>query len=227
MSETRVYLRGVDLAALTEKYISGSFAHVIEPLTIEPKKSCRSAARTILKVREEIKKKSYQVDIGPGESFYCLGYKIHDKEGNYSLIDSPPTKSYRCMFCLRKIEDFNTCLGIPIKREKIDGKLFYHMIDIFCKMGCVYAEIKRRIGNPVFSQSMSLLSEIYMTSTGEDFSKLKPSSDPRLLKIMNGPMTWDEYHSDSNVMTPDFSKLYFLPVLEYLEQVGTRQQTSC
>ena len=210
MSELTIYLRGVDLADLAQRYFSGEFSDVKEPIplnkisSVQPLKEVRSTVSGV---------KSYEVEIA-GHTVACFGYKVYDNTGIYA--NYVPEKGYNCMQCLRKIA--GSPMGIPIRREDIGGKIHYHMIDIFCCFGCIREEISRRRYNTLYSNSMAYLGEIYQRVTGKDISELKPLSDRRFLKIFNGPKTWSEYHSDTVFYPGRPGNILFLPVLEYLEQ---------
>ena len=211
-SETRVYLRGVDFHDVLNKYLNNTFINLITPLPVDIS-ALDSKPQKIVTIKENLNSVSYQVE-GLGQSFACIGYKVSDCNGNYAVLD--PNKEYRCMFCLKNIK--NGLLGIPIRREEKGNKIYFHMIDIFCTFNCVLAEIRRRSGNSLYSHSSAYISEIYRMCTGKDISEVKMSSDPRLLEIYNGPLTWDQYHSASISYTEKPSNVYFLPVIEYIEQ---------
>ena len=227
-ASTRVYLRGVDLVKLVERYLRGEFANLLTPLPVDSTRlaDLTSAQQSIVTVRDETKTKSYQLELSPGEIFSCIGYKVYNADGRYGVFDPALIRNSRCMFCLKKIGQSTEAMGIPIRRtlkktSTGEERIYYHMIDIFCRMRCVYGETRRRIGNPLYAHSIEYLAEIFTRSTGQDFSQLKPSSDPRLLKIMNGPMSWDEYHTDSTTFSERPGNIYFVPVIEYLEQDPT------
>ena len=218
MSESRVYLRGVDLNALAEKYLRDEFINLTTPLEMELS-SIKQSPQSIVTVKENINNMSYQFDLGNGRTFVCIGYKVLDKTGAYSLLD--PSKEYNCMYCLGKIK--RNPLGIPIHREERKThcgsvKIFFHMIDIFCRFKCLKGELKKRNG-AIYSQSMTYAAEIYNKCTGKDFSEVNVS-DQRLLKIFNGPMTWEEFHSDNTTYEEKPGNMYFLPVVEFLEQTS-------
>lgn len=217
---TRVYLRGVDLVKLVERYLRGEFTNLFTPLKIDAKRLLQQTSphQSIVTVRDGTKTKSYQVELSPGEIITCIGYKVYDADGRYGVFDPAIIQKSRCMFCLKKIGQSPEAMGIPIRRTEKREKLYYHMIDIFCRMRCVRAELRRRRGNPLYSHSEEYLAEIFTRWTGLDYSELKPSSDPRLLKILNGPMTWEEYHADSTAFSERPGNIYFVPVIEYLEQ---------
>lgn len=217
LSGTRVYLRGVDLVKLVEKYLQGGFADLETPLVIESVE-LSTARQSIMTVRDETKVKSYQLEVGPGEVFSCIGYKVYDTDGRYGVFDPAQLQSFRCMFCLKKVGDSPEVLGIPIRRTVKGDQIYYHMVDIFCRMRCAYGEIRRRMGNPLYVHSVEYLAEIFTKSTGRDFSELRPSSDPRLLKILNGPMSWGEYHADTTNFSERPGNVYYVPVIEYVEQ---------
>lgn len=219
MSESRVYLRGVDLISLVDRYLKGEFVTLVTPLSVEVS-NLNQNTQSIMTIKEKVHDSGYQLDMGTGQHFACIGYKVTDKDGTYGIFDTD--KEYNCMYCLRKHKP-EPFYGIPIKREeKISpngsSKIYFHMVDIFCTFRCRKAETKRRIHNTIYSYSMTYLSEIYNKCTGKDFSNLKPASDQRLLKIFNGPMSWKEFHSDSVTYTETPGNMYFLPVIELLEQ---------
>ncbi len=220
-SSTRVYLRGVDLPSLVERYLNNEFAGLLDPIPVEPTAMADigSGEQSIITVRDDTKAKSYQLDLGAGQIFTCIGYKVYDADGHYGVFDPNVISGYRCMFCLRKIGQSREAMGIPISREdRREDQIYYHMVDIFCRFRCVYAELRRRRGNQLYAHSMEYLAEIYTKSTGNSITDLKPSSDPRLLKILNGPMTWEEYHSDSTTFSEKPSNIFYVPVIEYVEQ---------
>lgn len=217
-NNSRVYLRGVDIFGIVEKYINGEYRNLKEQTKVELREF-ENNREDIITIKDNINN-SYQIDMC-GQKFACIGYKVFSKDGKYGVID--PCIEYNCMYCLRKIKD--RPLGIPIKREERRGedgniKIYYHMIDIFCTFNCWKAEIKKRLQNVLYSQSMVYASEIYNKCTGKDFSNLSPASDQRLLKIFNGPMTWKEFHSDTFTYNEKPGNIYFLPIIEYLEQTS-------
>lgn len=220
MSDFQVYLRGVDLATLVEKYQKGEFATLITPLPVDVSE-INQKPQTIVTIRENISNTSYQLDLGIGQTFACIGYKVIDKDGSYAVLD--PNKEYNCMYCLRKIK--RNPLGIPIRREERlypEGsiEIYFHMVDIFCTFNCWKTEIRKRSQNTIYSQSMVYAAEIYYKCTGKDFADLKPASDQRILKIFNGPMSWKEFHTSTSTYAEKPGNMYFLPVLEYLEQTA-------
>ena len=213
MVEQRVYLRGVDIAELTQKYFAGEFKDLKDPIP-----PCKTTIAPMKDVRQLIPEtKSYHVDIG-GQTLACIGYKVFEKEGIYA--NYLPDKPYRCMQCLQKVS--GQTMGIPILREERAGKIYYHMLDVFCSFRCIYTEIIRRRHNSIYSSSMACLGEIYEKVTGSSISDLKPLSDRRLLKMWNGPMTWAEYHADTKYYPEKPGVIFFLPVPEYLEQENLR-----
>lgn len=214
MSEQRVYLRGVDINELAQKYLSGDFKDLTEPIPLTqvlPAAEIREVRSTVSEA------KSYQVEIG-GQQLACIGYRIYEKDGRYS--NYVPEKPSRCMQCLQKIT--GQPMGIPVLREEKGGKTHYHMLDIFCSFRCIYTEIVRRRHNSIYNSSMAYLGEIYEKYTGGSISELKPLSDRRLLKMFNGPMSWSEYHSETKYYPEKPGVFYFLPVMEYLEQENSR-----
>ena len=217
----RVYLRGVDLVGLVERYLNNEFIDLKDPIPVYPAASIELVAQNekIVTVSDNTKVKSYQLDLGAGQIFNCIGYKVYEADGRYGVIDPSVIAGSRCMFCLRRIgKSTDQAIGIPIRRQAIEGQIYYHMVDIFCRFRCAYAELRRRRGNQLYSHSMEYLAEIYTRTTGKDISQLKPSSDPRLLQIFNGPMTWDEYHADSTTFSEKPTNIFYVPIIEYVEQ---------
>lgn len=221
MSDTRVYLRGVDLISLVDKYLKGEFTTLANPLSIDTS-DINQNPQSIVTVKQNVNDINYKIDMGTGQTFACIGYKVTNIDGTYGPVDL--NKEYYCMYCLRKhkLEPF---YNIPIRRdEKIspDGssKIYFHGIDIFCSFRCRKAEIKRRLNNPIYSQSMAYLSEIYNKCTGQDFADLKPASDQRFLKSFNGPMSIKEFHETTITYSEKPGNMYFLPVIELLEQTS-------
>lgn len=212
MSESRVYLRGVDLYNIVEKYLGGEFASLTTPLPVEVS---NQTSQSVVTVKDNMNDMSYLLDLGNGQIFACIGYKVIDKNGLYTVLD--PNKEYNCMTCVRKIK--KNPLGIPIRREERSSKIYFHMVDIFCSFHCMKGEIKKRDNNAIYSQSMVYAAEIYNKCTGKDFSEIVPS-DPRLLKIFNGPMSWKEFHSNTASYAEKPGNMYFLPIIEYLERTS-------
>lgn len=219
MSESRVYLRGVNLISLVDKYLKGDFVTLINPLSVEVS-DINQKPQSIVTIKESTNDVNYQLDMGTGQTFAYIGYKVTDKDGNYGPVD--PTKEYNCMYCLRKhkLEPF---YGIPIRREEKfspDGssKIYFHGVDIFCSFRCRKAELKKRLNNTIYSQSMAYMSEIYNKCSGKDLSDLKAASDQRYLKNFNGPMSHKEFHSSTVTYTEKPGNMFFLPVIELLEQ---------
>ena len=217
-TDSRVYLRGVDLPTLTNQYLEGNFVKLTTPLPIDVS-SLEEQPSNVVTINNKLTKLSYEFDPGCGRTFVCVGYKVCDKGGGYAVLN--PNQESSCMYCLRKID--KNPMGIPIRREQRDGKIYYHMIDIFCVFECIVAEIQRRINNSLYSQSMEYASELFTLCTGKDASKLRSASDHRLLKIYNGPMTWEEFHTNTTKYMEKPSNIYFLPVIEYLEQDSRRE----
>jgi hypothetical protein len=222
METTRIYLRGVDLVGLLNSYFKGEFANMTTPIKINTDFN-ETKPQSIITVNQNNHQKSYRLDFGSGQYSACLGHKVYDTKGNYGPLDPDYLDNYNCMYCLRsfeELENISEVMGIPIRRTTVKDTIHYHMIDIFCCIRCMYAEYKRRHTNQLYSQSMPLISEIYTKMTGKDPSSLRPSSDPRLLQIMNGPMTWDEYHENDEIYPEVPGNVFFVPVIEYLGQMS-------
>jgi len=217
MSESCVYLKGVDLSALVERYLRGEFITLTTPLPVDIS-SLEEQPTSVITVNDKSSKISYEFDPCCGRNFMCIGYKVLEKNGQYAVLD--PNQVYNCMNCLIKIE--KNPLGIPIRREQKNGKIYYHMIDIFCSFECVVSELRKRLNNTLYSNSMCYISELYTLCTGKDASTLYPASDHRLLKIFNGPLTWEEYHRKTTRYSEKPGNVIFLPVVEYLEQDSFR-----
>lgn len=143
----------------------------------------------------------------------CVGLKIVDVGGKYGKYNY--MNEYNCMYCLKKISE-GTCRGIPIIKKVEGGKLSYYTIDIFCSMECCDAEVDRRRNNPIYVYSSQYIRELFSLITGKPEHEIKPSSDRRLLKVFNGPLTLDEFHSKATRYTEkpgnfNFSSLTYVP----------------
>jgi hypothetical protein len=216
MSESRVYLRGVDLSSIVEKYLASEFITLIDPL---PVIISNHRPQTNVAIKRNVNDMTYQFDLGTGQNFACLGYKVVDKDGSYATYD--PNGKHNCMYCIREIPD--KPIGIPIIREERISpvginKIYFHMVDIFCNFNCWKAEIRKRKNNVMYSSSTVYAAEIYNKCTGKDYADLLPASDQRYLKILNGPMSWDEFHLNSAVYSEKPTNMYFLPIIEFSEQ---------
>ena len=217
ISMSKIYLRGVDFLDLFERYLKSEFVNLSEPLKVDSS-LIEHSKQDILTVHNDTTHKPYMLDIGAGQSFICLGYKLYENNGKYGHLDPEMIDEYNCMYCLmplENLEDTSEIMGIPVKREIHGDNYCYHMIDIFCSMRCMYREYKNRRSNKLYSQSELLISEIYTKYSGNDASKLKAASDHRLLEIFNGVMTWEEYHADTQIYERP-GNVYFVPVIEYL-----------
>jgi hypothetical protein len=192
MAGTRVYLRGIDLAKLAQNYLEGKYE----------KMSFDNFGKTLEQTSESFSKFDQliaQKDVSDieccysaltGKKYICIGQKLAEN-GNYVRIP-PNTNTFYCMNCVREFTGFYW--GIPIKKKVFGNQQIYFTIDIFCRPECTLREIRQRKQNKIYNQSEHLFSEMYEARTGEKFSSLKPASDPRLLQIKNGPLTWDQYH---------------------------------
>jgi len=223
MSNVTFYLRGVELLDLVQKYIQGQFIQVSEPIL----KSSPTVNTQVVSVTSKTSSRThnYEFTNESGRPFICIGYQIQSG-GKYGEIS--PGQPARCMYCLREVNS-TVCIGIPISKETgnylrlaycsaVDT--IYHTIDIFCWFRCALAELEKRLHyrRPIYSYSMTYLSEMYEATTKLAFSTLVPSPDNRLLKVFNGPMDYSEW--DSNEILKYSSKpenICYLPVVQYIE----------
>lgn len=135
--KSRVYLRGVNLSLLAEKYIAGEF------FTLLPNMPTNIAVTTgqsniLITNSEENINKSYECDLGSDRTFAKLDCKIYHQP-----------KGYNCMYCLRKIIDHQP-IGIPIKRQEKQGLIYYHMVDVFCSFSCTSSETRKKENYLIF-----------------------------------------------------------------------------
>ena len=214
-NESCVYLRGVDLVNLTERYLKGEFVGLVKPFPVNS--IIEERPSSVITTGDKTSKRLFEFDPGCGRTFAYIGYRITEKDGKYSFMD--PDSKYYCMYCLYKIK--GEPMGIPIRREQQDDKIYFHMIDIFCCFECILAELRRRSNNSLYSQSMAYISELFTLCTGKDISELHPASDQRLLKRFNGPMSWAEFHANTVRYMEKPGNVYFFPVIEYIERDST------
>lgn len=218
-SDSQVYLRGVDLNTLIDNYLNDKYIELISPLAVDLS-ILDEKVQNIVSIKEKNKIYSYECDFGFGQTYAFICYKVYDKDSRYAPAD--PQKKYRCMYCLKKID--KNPLGLPILRQEIivnnEVCITFHMIDIFCTINCCLAEYPARRNNQLYAHTMEYLGEICLKCTGKDIGEFKASSDKRLLKIYNGPMTWDEFHANNITYSEKPGNIFFLPVMEYLERVS-------
>ena len=108
------------------------------------------------------------------------------------------TKKY-CDNCRRKFTYDH--VGIPIKMEVRDDKIYFFCSEIFHSFGCAYAKLIRDPSmrtvnsiNPRYASSEVLLK--YMFELIHPGEKLVPAKDLHLLNKNNGPLTIKEYDDD-------------------------------
>ena len=90
-----------------------------------------------------------------------------------------------------------------ITNEKIDtlnkdlltiyDKNYYLVDGIFCSFNCILAFINENKRDPLYKESLSLLSSLYVDLTGDTMKILKPANDWRLLKQYGGNMSIEEF----------------------------------
>ena len=213
-SYTRVYLRGVNLLSILEKYYNETFEHLEVPLYMVPVNTKEKAS--VVTIQEE-KPDTKNFEYSPGSgSFLCLGHRVAEMNGNFGYID--PSKPYRCLNCCqKKTGDY---WGIPVKRERRDGIYCYHTIDTFCTPECMYRVLWQRLSNPLYAYSEMYAKEMYSIWTGKDASTLQMVRDPRFLKFFMGPMSWENYHKNTTPYIEKPSSLFFFPIIEYIENDG-------
>jgi hypothetical protein len=215
MENYHVYFKGVNFLSLIKKY----FQEAPAVLQNTPITNSQAPDKEILVSQRPPISHSYEWKLPNGRTIIAYGYKAYTDKGDFSVVDG--NKEYNCMYCLRKIK--SSPLGIPILRDYfhyIDDNvdqdmLYYHMIDIFCCFNCLLAETKKRLNNPLYTMSLAYISELYTLITGKDFELLEPAQDNRLLKVFNGPMSWNDFHKDSTLYSNVPSFIYFIPTLEY------------
>lgn len=211
-SLTKIYLRGVNLSKLFEKYASENCPFLETPLYISSTDiKEKSAIVTIQQSKPEIQ--PYEYTLGNGK-FWCLGHRVANVNGKFDYID--PTKPFRCLNCCRKRT--GDLWGIPVHREKKFNVYCYHGMDSFCTPECMYRVLRQRLNNPLYAYSDTYAKEMYELWTGKSCSELKQALDPRFLKFFGGPMSWEKYHKTSTLFPEKPSCLYFFPIIEYVEQ---------
>lgn len=210
-SSARIYLRGVNLVNLLEKYNSGTLEFGTTPLYLKP--TAQKERVEIVTVQEEKPDtKSFEYSPGSG-SFFCLGHRVKDVDGNFGYMD--PTKPFRCLNCCQK--KVGDPWGIPLRKERRELGWCFHTVDYFCCPECMYRGLWQRLSNPLYANSLSLAKEMYNLWTGKDSSTLRMARDNRLLKFFGGPMNWENYHKSSTQYIEKPSFLFFFPIIEYIE----------
>lgn len=152
-------------------------------------------------------------DVGQKESAEVFQFK--DKNNNYQTIYTTNHVSYKqfseetnekpiikCKYCKRG--NLKNSVGLPIAIEKKDGVIIYYIIDSFCDFGCAFSFLKRKNSESrLFRNSLYMNAEqmlycfyygVYPDKVGE---KIKEKPDWDLLRENGGPLTNEEFDSDS------------------------------
>lgn len=205
--KTRVYLRGVNLGTLVEKYLNKQYSkltHVV-PTYVDSAEQ----ATPLVTNADESAVKSYEHDLGSERTFAEVGCKYyHDIAAE--------NREYNCMNCLLKIAGFHP-VGIPVRRQVKNDIVYYHMVDIFCSFSCALTELRKRSSNTLYANSAVYLSELFTLCLGEN-AKLAASLDRRLLTIFNGYLSWGEFHAKTVFFIECPMTVVFLPVTEFIEK---------
>lgn len=214
-----IYFRGVNVKKIIEKYFRGEYQNVTDAIPFPKEALVQSSNEDsqIVTFSDPIEKTDCEISFGSGLNFACVGHRVGSIDGSYERYNPSSTEGLRCMNCLLEISDKQeNNWGIPVKRSVCSDKYIYTTIDIFCSPECTFFKLNERLNNTIYSRSMEFFSEMYEMWTGKKFSELKSVSDPRLLKIFNGPLTWEEYHKSDGVYTEKPSNVYMYPAIEYL-----------
>lgn len=206
--KSNVYLRSIDVSSVAERYLSGLFKNLVNPLNVNTS-AVNNKVSNILTINENNIAKSHECDFGTGKTFACLGSK------SYKIT---PNSNVNCMYCLDVVNKYNP-IGIPVKRCEIESQIVYNMVDIFCSISCCIAELKQRLHMCIYSQSMVYLNEICRLCL-KSISNVNEicAQDYRLLQIFNGPLTWDQFHKKTVYLKYIPENVHFLPSTEYIEQ---------
>lgn len=215
---SRIYFRGVDLVGLTNQYLNNEFVDVDQPIPVDLD-VLKEESHQIVNIHTPTITPSCEISKG-GNRMICLGHLISEN-GTYQRLD-PSKEFFWCMNCHRKITVTKDVLiwSIPIKREGHDGVYTYHGLDVFCTPECTYRKYHERKHNTIYQNSEIYLKEMFQIATGHPGTELRPASDPRMLKCMNGPVDWATYHKMSSVYTEKPTDFIIYPALEFIERTG-------
>ena len=198
-----IYLRGVELLNIVEKYKQGKYTSVdVLPLSNEQKRQIRA-------------KKSVVSD----NKMAVVDNEFVNEHGTKYLILTHGNPPYNCMYCLHPIKD-NNGIGIPVSKVEKNGQCTYEMVDIFHPFGCVLAELRQRLWYATvrYDYSIQYLAEIYESETGQAFTDLKEAPDKYLLQLFNGPMQWDQWISQCGYYPSKFVRTLTTPLNKLVEK---------
>lgn len=209
-----IYFRGLDLSAITERYLSGGYQKQTKSLFVK-KAVNTNTTKTVLITKQENEPKRNVFTYTDGKSYIRLGFMVYDLNGSYKPID--PNQRYNCMYCIREVDPLHKA-GLPIRKIVENGVSYFHEIDIFCCWNCAYAEYRARSSNSLYTHTLTFLKELFVLTTGKTESELQPASDKRCLQIFNGPLTWEEFHAQSINFSTKPENVFYLPIIYYIGQ---------
>ena len=128
-----------------------------------------------------------------------ITYMITGQDGQenpiYGEIDTKQGGTLRCMYCIKTFP-IEENVGIPVS-VGLDG--VYLVEDAFCSLRCCLAELNIRVNRTDlemnYSNSLNLLREMCKNS-GIDLDTVRPAPCRRLLFIMNGPLSYEQFSED-------------------------------
>nr|QBK84607.1 MAG: A1L transcription factor/late transcription factor VLTF-2 [Pithovirus LCDPAC01] len=203
----KIYLRGVDLKVVSEKYNNGEYGTVTLNdfmVSNQLEKIQTFKNHKVFTVTDEI------------DNFFIVNRVVKDLSGNYKIIPFTKGKgAHTCLMCSMPIVGVYP-IGIPIVRETIGEKKYYQCVDLFDTFNCMYNALKRRRRDPLVKQWYAD-SEAYtleLFKAHHPGKVLSPARDRRLLRRNNGVMTDTEYHTDAYSLAELRDEYVLIPVAQ-------------
>lgn len=204
-------LKGIDSAAIIDKYLSGGFSK-IDLISLPKGKAPMAISGGELKLKPSSSTDSRYIVSG-----WTGGSQIVTV-GSQRFIDCESGKDYsessaeRCFWCRLPIEKV---IGVPIKVEQVETITIYYMIDAYCCFECTLAGIIAD-GSQRYCQKYNLFHDarqylIRLFRETYPGKSLNPSQDFRFLKINGGTMDVDTYFSNGKTIYTKLPVVVCLP----------------
>jgi hypothetical protein len=209
---TEVYLRGVDPEKCLQKYKRGEYFNIV---SFDNKKKTTivrdvPVSHTVFDVKKIDKSITIANYLPKGDSGKIEPVK-------YTMGDG----SMNCSWCLKPIDGVYP-IGIPMSKMVRTGKppKFYclHMHGSFdCALARLNDILSKKTHNPWFSKSKVYLE--YIFNVHYPGKTLAAAGDRDLLKIFNGTMSYEEFHTFSRTRKVTSKKYVIDPVAIVIESI--------
>jgi len=134
---------------------------------------------------------------------------ITTNHSNYKYFKDKNEKNYdivkpiqRCIHCKRVIK--GEPVGIPLEMEYSNKNIRFYTDGTYCNFGCAYADLKRQLNvsrvykDPLYMDAETMLYTMYYRMHPSKVgTRIKEAPDWRLLKENGGPLTSEQFDSQS------------------------------